>query len=116
MSFAQTLLPKKHSDFPEFKGIEKEEAPKIDTTDWQTGTGWETHIGFVHLFIVGPGTKQMFPVTQAYYSGQVGSDLERAAAKKAVEKLNKHHAEDRDMTGDRVRAIYEQIKRKEREP
>lgn len=57
---------------------------------------WHLHIGFVQLFIVGPGFDAWHACSKSYYTGQVGTDDERAIAHRAVHILARRHRDDKE--------------------
>lgn len=58
---------------------------------------WSLHVGFIKLFITGPGQDQWFAVSSAHYRGPVGTPDERETAEKVVDYLNFHHRHDETM-------------------
>lgn len=52
---------------------------------------WRMEVGTIRLWIIGPGSDAMHPASEAYYSGRIGSDLERQIAQRAVRILDATH-------------------------
>jgi hypothetical protein len=52
---------------------------------------WRVEVGTIRLWIIGPGSDAMHPASEAYYSGPIGTDQERAIAQRAVHLLDIHH-------------------------
>ena len=50
---------------------------------------WYLHVGTVNLYIVGPGPSAMLRCSEPYYTGEIGSDEEKAIARIAVDQLNR---------------------------
>lgn len=50
---------------------------------------WRMEVGSVRLWIIGPGSDAMHPASQTYYSGRIGTELERQIAQRAVEILDR---------------------------
>jgi hypothetical protein len=64
-------------------------------------------VGTIRLWIIGPGSDAMHPASEAYYSGRIGTDLERQIAQRAVRILNAHHR-DREAGATEIQAAINQ--------
>lgn len=78
----------------------------------KTGTGtaeairpWHLHIGLVQLFIVGPGPDAWLACSESCYSGQVGTDRERAIARRAIQILATRHRDDNTLGPAEIRTV-----------
>jgi len=81
------------------KHFRRAHACRADRKNLQPSTpsrtaGWEFYVGHVKLTIIGPADHQWFPISGPYYSGPVGTDAEREAARQLVQYLNIHHRDD----------------------
>lgn len=72
---------------------------------------WELHVGTVQLFIVGPGPAAWLACSESVYSGQIGTDEERAIARRAVILLNREHLQDKDAGPAEIKAALERARR-----
>jgi hypothetical protein len=52
---------------------------------------WRMEVGMIRLWIIGPGSDAMHPASEAYYSGRIGTDLERQIAQRAIRILDATH-------------------------
>ncbi len=64
------------------------------------------------LFIVGPGEFDMQKCSEAYYSGEIGTQKEREIAKIAIGILNKESQNDSDAGPEVIRRALEKAKAK----
>ena len=85
--------------------LSRKPAAAATTTADAALTGWEVYVGNVKLTIIGPAQHQWFPFPTSYYSGQVGTDAERALAARAVRILNLEHRHNTEATRPLVEAI-----------
>lgn len=69
-----------------------------------TDSPWQLVQGTVKLIIMGPGRDAWLACSDAYYSGQIGSDRERKIALAAIEKLKLKHGEDIDAGVPEIRS------------
>jgi len=72
---------------------------------------WEMHVGWVQLFIVGPGQDSWLVCSEAYYTGQIGTDQEREIARRAVILLNREQLQNKDAGPTEIRAALERARR-----
>jgi hypothetical protein len=72
---------------------------------------WEVHVGTVQLFISGPGPHAWLACSESCYSGQIGTDEERAIARRAVALLNRHQLQNKDAGPDEIKAALEVARR-----
>lgn len=68
---------------------------------------WEVHIGYVQLFIVGPGEHAWLAASKSLYHGQVGTDAERAIAHRAIQILRRHQGENQEVGPEQIAAALE---------
>jgi len=50
---------------------------------------WQLHVGTIRLFIIGPGEDAWFPASEPCYTGRIGTEEERAIARRAVRLLDR---------------------------
>ena len=68
---------------------------------------WHLHTGTVRLYICGPGADAWLACSESYYSGQIGTDKERAIAHAAITLLKREHLQDKDAGPTEIRAALE---------
>ena len=90
-------------------GDETHPDDRIDMSDWteSRSTVWEVVVGFVDLFISGPG-RAWFKVSERpnYRGGDPGTEAEHAAAKAVVKELNRSHKEAMEVTNEAFLKIW----------
>ena len=65
---------------------------------------WGLHVGWIQLFIAGPGPDAWLACSESYYYGQVGTEEERNLARRAVAILNRTHRQNNDAGPSEIRA------------
>ena len=76
---------------------------------------WEMHVGWIQLFIAGPGPDAWLACSESYYYGQVGTEDERNLARRAVAILAVAHRQNNDAGPNEIRAALE-LARTQSEP
>ena len=76
---------------------------------------WEMHIGFVQLFICGPGSDAWLACSESYYYGRVGTAEERSLARRAVAILARTQRQNNDAGPNEIRAALD-LARTQSEP
>lgn len=70
---------------------------------------WELHIGTVQLFICGPGPDAWLACSDPCYSGQIGTDHERAVARRALLILNREHLQNKDAGPEEIKQALARV-------
>lgn len=68
---------------------------------------WRVEVGTHRLWIIGPGAHAMHAASASYYSGRIGTDLERQIAQRAVQILDRTHR-DREAGKSEIQAALDQ--------